>query len=736
VAGADPVPERVEKIRRTSGNPDFRGFSSAEALLSAGKPADVMIVATQDNFHFEHCRGALHAGCDVLLEKPISTTVEQVLEIEHLANTAGKRVMVCFVLRFAAFYRKVREIIASGALGEIVSIQASEGVNPWHQAHSFVRGHWSVAGKSSPMILSKCCHDTDIVHWLASRRCTRIASFGALEFFRPERAPAGAPARCTDGCPAGQTCPYNALRYTTDMRVPWLAMVYDRAGEAAADEIIDWLRASPWGRCVYHCDNDVVDRQVLGMEFEGGVTGTFTMTAFSTGRHLEICGTRGVLKGGESYRQHFGTHLILLPHEGEPVRYTVQAEDGGYELHGGGDVGLVKALYAEMTKPPGAALEAGLDSTVHSHVMTFAAEEARVTGRVVNVEQFQREHARKTTGIRGADILLKAILSCLLLLAISASALAAGTSTGQARPNFVIMFIDDLGYADIGPFGATRQRTPQLDRMAREGMKFTSFYAAPVCSVSRAQLLTGCYGARVSVPGVYFPGGKNGLNPAEFTIPERLKERGYATACVGKWHLGDQPEFLPSRQGFDRYLGIPYSNDMQRKAASGGARVVPLLRNEKVVDLLTDDQQSSIVERYTDEAVAFIREKRDAPFLLYLAHTAVHTPVHPGPRFAGKSDNGRFGDWVEEVDWSVGRVLETLRELRLEERTLVLFTSDNGPWLVKGTDGGSAGPLRGGKGSTWEGGVRVPTLAWWPGRIQPGTVCDAVQAPSICCPRW
>jgi len=394
VAGADPVPERVEKIRRTSANPAFRGFPSAEAILAAGRIADVMIVATQDNSHFEHCQGALQLGYNVLLEKPIATRAAQVLAVERLASQVRKRVMVCFVLRFAAFYRKVKDIIDSGALGELVSIQANEGVNPWHQAHSFVRGHWSVVNKSSPMILSKCCHDTDIVHWLAGRRCTRVASFGSLEFFRPECAPAEAPARCTDGCPAGDSCPYNALRYTSDLRFPWLPMVYDRAQEASADEITAWLRTSPWGRCAYRCDNDAVDRQVLAMEFEGGVTGTFTMTAFATGRHVEICGTRGVLKGGESFRQHFDTHLVLLPHEGEPVRYTVQAEDGGYELHGGGDAGLVNALYDEMTKPLDAPLEAGLDSTVHSHMIAFAAEESRLAGRVVILEEFERTHGK------------------------------------------------------------------------------------------------------------------------------------------------------------------------------------------------------------------------------------------------------------------------------------------------------------------------------------------------------
>jgi predicted dehydrogenase len=334
-------------------------------------------------------------GYDVLLEKPISTRIDQVLEIDRLAREANRRVMVCFVLRFAAFYRKVKEIIDSGDLGEIVSLQANEGVMPWHQAHSFVRGHWSVVGESSPMILSKCCHDTDIVCWLVGRPCRRIASFGSLEFFRPERAPGGAPARCTDDCPVGETCPYNALRYAGDMREPWLGMVYDRAAAASAEEITDWLKTSPWGRCVYRCDNDAVDRQVLAMEFEGGITGTFTMTAFENGRHVEVYGTRGVLKGGETYRRHFGAHLVFFPHEGEPVRYTVQDEEGGYELHGGGDAGLIDALYDEMTKPPGASLEAGLDSTVHSHLMTFAAEEARVAGRVVELEKFRQRSANQ-----------------------------------------------------------------------------------------------------------------------------------------------------------------------------------------------------------------------------------------------------------------------------------------------------------------------------------------------------
>ena len=319
------------------------------------------------------------------------------------------------------------------------------------------------------------------------------------------------------------------------------------------------------------------------------------------------------------------------------------------------------------------------------------------------------------------------VATCSFVLALCGAALNEALAAPlPGRPNVVVIFIDDMGYGDVGPFGSALNRTPHLDRMATEGMRFTSFYAAPVCSVSRAQLLTGCYGVRISVPGVYGPGSASGLHPQENTIADLLKPLGYATMCVGKWHLGDQPEFLPTNQGFDRYFGIPYSNDMQRKSLEAAKRVVPLLRDDKVAELLTDDAQEDITRRYTETAAAFIREHREQPFFLYFPHTAVHTPIKPGKAFQGKSANGRYGDWVEEVDWSVGRILDTLREQNLAERTLVLFTSDNGPWLIKGRDGGTAHPLRGGKGSTWEGGVRVPTVAWWPGRVAAGMTCDTV----------
>jgi arylsulfatase A-like enzyme len=284
-----------------------------------------------------------------------------------------------------------------------------------------------------------------------------------------------------------------------------------------------------------------------------------------------------------------------------------------------------------------------------------------------------------------------------------------------------------MGYGDIGPFGSKLNRTPRLDRMAAEGMKLTSFYAAPVCTPSRAQLMTGCYAKRVSLPDVIFPACPIGLSSSERTVADLLKVEGYATMCIGKWHLGDQPAFLPTQHGFDHYLGLPYSNDMGGSGKPGAAKPpLPLVRDRRVIEAPVE--QNKLVELYTNEAIKFITANKDHPFFLYLPHTAVHVPLHPGKAFQGKSNNGRYGDWVEEVDWSTGRVLDTLHDLNLDANTFVLFTSDNGPWRSQGKNGGVAGPLRGGKSSTWEGGMREPTIARWPGKIAAGTVNDAVMS--------
>ena len=328
----------------------------------------------------------------------------------------------------------------------------------------------------------------------------------------------------------------------------------------------------------------------------------------------------------------------------------------------------------------------------------------------------------------------------LLLVAWLASlSFSIAADDAVSKPNIILIFIDDLGYGDIGPFGATKQKTPHLDKMAAEGKKFTSFYATPVCSMSRASLLTGSYNVRVSVPGVLFPRNSNGLNPAEITLAEIVKPLGYATACIGKWHLGHRDPFLPTRQGFDSYFGIPYSNDMtidpvnarfakdcvfREGMTEAKAREemlkhkVPLMRGTEVIEYPAD--QDTLTKRYTEEAVRFIRENKSKPFFIYLPHTMVHIPLAASENFRGKSGNGILGDAIEEVDWSVGEIMKVLKEQNLDSRTLVIFTSDNGAAV------GSSLPWRGKKATLFEGGVREPCIMRWPGRIKGGTTCDQI----------
>lgn len=307
---------------------------------------------------------------------------------------------------------------------------------------------------------------------------------------------------------------------------------------------------------------------------------------------------------------------------------------------------------------------------------------------------------------------------------VSAQQPAVNTPT-RGQPNFVVIFCDDLGYADVGCFGSKRNKTPHIDKMAAEGIRFTDFYVtAPVCSPSRSSLLTGCYPLRVDMsrssrgPYVLLPADNKGLNPSETTIAELLKRQGYSTACIGKWHVGDQPEFMPNSQGFDYYYGIPYSNDMKRKGPRKGQSGnrglhLPLFRNETIIELSPD--QRKLTRNLTAEAVKFIKVNKDKPFFVYLPHVMPHSPHYASEAFSGKSKYGIYSDVIQEIDWSVGEILSTLRELNIDDNTLVIFTSDNGA-----TSRGENHPLSGGKGSILEGGMRVPCVMRWPAAIPAG----------------
>jgi arylsulfatase A-like enzyme len=293
-------------------------------------------------------------------------------------------------------------------------------------------------------------------------------------------------------------------------------------------------------------------------------------------------------------------------------------------------------------------------------------------------------------------------------------------------PNIVVVYADDLGYADLGCFGAEAWKTPHLDAVAKSGIRFTDFHVSqPVCSASRCSLLTGCYANRLGIHGALGPNSRVGISDKELTLAELCKQKGYATAMVGKWHLGHLPPFLPTKHGFDSYFGLPYSNDMwpfHPEAKAGTYPPLPLFENDRIINAnVTAEDQAKLTQQYTDRAVKFIAANKAKPFFLYVAHSMPHVPIFAGAKFAGQSKSGTYGDVIQELDASVGAIVAELRKQDIEKNTLLIFTSDNGPWLSYGNHAGSAGPLREGKGTSWEGGVRVPFVAQWPGRIPAGS---------------
>lgn len=337
-----------------------------------------------------------------------------------------------------------------------------------------------------------------------------------------------------------------------------------------------------------------------------------------------------------------------------------------------------------------------------------------------------------TNFISGASLLL----SCLAV-----SGQTVNIQQGE-KPNIVLIFMDDMGYGDLSCYGATQYKTPNLDRMAAQGIRFTNFLAAQaVCSASRAGILTGCYPNRVGISGALNPHSEIGLNPAEETIAEVLKKHNYKTSAIGKWHLGRQRQFLPLQQGFDEFLGLPYSNDMWPVYYDGTRNIppdysrklgfpeLPLIKNnDKIKELKTMDDQDGLTTLYTETAVDFIKRNKSNPFFLYLAHSMPHVPLAVSDKFKGKSQQGLFGDVMMEIDWSVGEILKALEDNGIEKNTLVIFTSDNGPWINFGNHAGSTGGLREGKGNSFEGGQREPCLMKWPEHIIAGSICNKLSS--------
>jgi len=303
----------------------------------------------------------------------------------------------------------------------------------------------------------------------------------------------------------------------------------------------------------------------------------------------------------------------------------------------------------------------------------------------------------------------------------------AGAAHAERPPNVILIVADDLGYADVGVYGAKGFTTPNLDLLAREGIRFTDFHVAQaVCSASRAAIMTGCYPNRIGIEGAMEPWYKFGINEKELTFPKMMKQKGYATGMVGKWHLGTPTEFLPTHRGFDEWFGLPYSNDQWplHPEKPGAFPPLPLYEGDKVINPgITHRDMEQLTTQYTERAVSFIERNKEKPFFLYVAHTMPHVPLAVSDKFRGATTRGLYGDAVEEVDWGIGEILATLKKNDLEKDTLVMFLSDNGPWLIYGNHAGSAYPLREGKTTTWDGGTRVPFIARWPGHIPAGSVC-------------
>ena len=396
VAIADPDLSRGREIIEAYGIPEEMIFDDWKKVLALPKFADAAIIATQDNNHFEPACAALLAGYDLLLEKPVAPTAEECLGISDLANSLGRKVVVCHVLRYAPFFETVKHIIDSGRIGKVVNIVHTECVGNIHQSHSYVRGNWRDSKESSPMILAKSCHDLDIVQWLLGKECTRVQSFGSLSYFRPENAPEGAPEYCIQSCPHESECVYSAVKIYKERQFPVWVRYVTKKENATDEEIEKIISKTNYGKCIFKCGNDVVDHQVVNLEYEGGETVSFTMSAFNKGgRKINVMGTAGELWANMSDKT---VHIFdFKTREIETIDVLNYVKDesivGG---HGGGDLGIVKAFCEYLTGEYKGNAVSDISTSVGNHLVAFAAESSRLEGKVINMDEFTNEIRSKT----------------------------------------------------------------------------------------------------------------------------------------------------------------------------------------------------------------------------------------------------------------------------------------------------------------------------------------------------
>ena len=387
VAVAECLDSRRDYVKQTFGIPDDRCFTDWQGMFALGKIADLVVIATSDTAHFEPAMAAIQLGYNILLEKPVAPTAKECEQVARAAEEKGVNVLVCHVLRYTPFFNTIKKLLLDGAIGEVCSIDHREHVGFVHQSHSYVRGKWGALDRSAFMLLAKSCHDLDIIQWLLDKKCLHVQSFGGLHYFVPKNKPEGSPERCIDGCPVGDTCPFNAVKLYLKKKSEWYRGACTGIVNATDEQVEHALRTNQYGKCVFCCDNEVVDRQTVNMLFEDGVTVTFSMNAFNSGgRHIHIFGTKGELWGSMDNREE---PIRVREHATKEVtEYHVGGKEGLVDDHCGGDHGIVEALHAYMCGTYDGYAASDIRVSVDNHHLCFAAEQSRLENRVIDMDEY------------------------------------------------------------------------------------------------------------------------------------------------------------------------------------------------------------------------------------------------------------------------------------------------------------------------------------------------------------